>query len=324
VAFPPNADISDDILSEATDLLQLFGSIAEITRELKHRFDELPIHSSVYFQSYHQGALHCIIASGDELDPMGNQRDCLGMTPLHILACSSVHDLEVYRLIIEKYWANLITEDRWGAVPLLYAFWGAAPVDVIEFLLDSYHLLYPDYVINWTMMVQVMGRSHTPKENIENILCAKQMHFPEQPLDWEYLLTEFARSSSRFQNIVLFQEQMHFLFMCGMSVRVEALAFKLWRNHIKSMIHTATFALGRDNSAILLDIRGKFSHFEDELTKLKEVTTILELALWKMKISENSHQDLATHDSNVQSQDWVTCGADVVIGHVVPFLINTD
>jgi hypothetical protein len=57
---------------------------------------------------------------------------------------------------------------------------------------------------------------------------------------------------------------------------------------------------------------------------MKEVTTILELALWKMKISENSHQDMATHDSNVQSQDRVTCGADVVIGHVVPFLINTD
>ena len=326
VTFPPDAVIGNNIMDEATDtdLLQLFGSVADMIRNLKNRFDELPIHSSVYFQSYHQGALHRLITTGNELDPTGNQQDCLGMTPLHILACSSVHNLEVYHLIIEKYPANLITEDRWGAVPLLYAFWGAAPVDVIEFLLDSYHLLYPDYVINWTMMVQVMGRSHTPKENIENILCEKQMHFPEQPLDWEYLLTEFARSSSRFHNIVLFQEQMHFLFMCGMSVRVEALAFKLWRNHIKSMIHTATFALGGDNSAILLEIRGKFAHFEDELTKLKEVTTILELALWKMKISENSHQDLATHDSNVQSQDWVTCGADVVIGHVVPFLINTD
>ena len=324
VTFPPNAVIGNNILSEATDLLLLFGSVADMIRNLKNRFDELPIHSSVYFQSYHQGALHRLITTGNELDPTGNQQDCLGMTPLHILACSSVHNLEVYRLIVEKYPTNLITEDRWGAVPLLYAFWGAAPVDVIEFLLDSYHLLYPDYVINWTMMVQVMGRSHTPKENIENILCAKQMHFPEQPLDWEYLLTEFARSSSRFQNKVHFQEQMHFLFMCGMSVRVEALAFKLWRNHIKSMIHTATFKMGRDNSAILLDIRGKFSHFEDELTKLKEVTTILELALWKMKISENSHQDLATHDSNVQTQDRVTCGADVVIGHVVPFLINTD
>ena len=33
-----------------------------------------------------------------------------------------------------------------------------------------------------------------------------------------------------------------------------------------------------------------------------------------MKISENSHQDMATHDSNVQSQDRVTCGADVSLG----------
>jgi hypothetical protein len=58
---------------------------------------------------------------------------------------------------------------------------------------------------------------------------------------------------------------------------------------------------------------------------MKEVTTILELALWKMRISENNHQDdMATHDSNVRSQDRVTCGADVAIGHVVPFLVNTD
>ena len=91
VAFPPDAIIGDDnILSEATDLLLLFGSIAEIIRELKHRFDGLRIHCSVYFQSYQQGVLQRLIASGDELDPTGNQRDCLGMTPLHILACSSV------------------------------------------------------------------------------------------------------------------------------------------------------------------------------------------------------------------------------------------
>jgi hypothetical protein len=110
VAFPPNADISDDILLEATDLLQLFGS-ADMIRNLKNRFDELPIHSSVYIQSYHQGALQRLITTGNELDPRGNQRDCLGMTPLHILACSYVHNLEVYHLIIEKYPTNLITVD---------------------------------------------------------------------------------------------------------------------------------------------------------------------------------------------------------------------
>ena len=43
--------------------------------------------------------------------------------------------LELYRVIVERYPANLITEDRWGALPLQDAFWGAAPAEIIEFLL---------------------------------------------------------------------------------------------------------------------------------------------------------------------------------------------
>jgi hypothetical protein len=85
----------------------------------------------------------------------------------------------MYRLIIEKYPANLITQDRWGALPLLYAFWRAAPAEIIHFLLENYQSLYPDYVFNWTLMVETMGRTDTPKERIENLLCVKQMHFPE-------------------------------------------------------------------------------------------------------------------------------------------------
>jgi hypothetical protein len=139
VAFPPNADLAGNIFigtgiqTHLTDLQRLFGdSNAAIIRMLQHRFDGLPIHSIVYYQSYHEEVLQRLIAainmrSGQrwtlrsKLDPTGNQQDCLlGMTPLHILTCSSVHDIEVYRVIIEKYPANLITEDRWGALPLLY------------------------------------------------------------------------------------------------------------------------------------------------------------------------------------------------------------
>jgi hypothetical protein len=90
------------------------------------------------------------------------------------------------------------------------------------------------------------------------------------------------------------------------------------------MILTADFEWNEDNRSILRSIRNKLAHFEVELTKLNEVTTILELALWKTKITENGHQDMATHDANVRIQDRVTCGADVVIGHVLPFLINTE
>ena len=139
------------------------------------------------------------------------------MTPLHILTCSSVHDLEVYRVIVENYPANLITEDRWGALPLLYAFWGAAPMVIIQFLLESYHSLYPGHIFNWTMMVETMGRCDTPKDRIENMLRVKKMHFPDQPIDWEYLLDKFARPSKKSVYGAPFQDRMQFLFMCGMS-----------------------------------------------------------------------------------------------------------
>ena len=105
------------------------------------------------------------------------------MTPLHILTCSSVHDIDVYRVIVDNYPTNLITEDGWGALPLLYAFWGAAPTEILQFLLESYQSLYPDHLFNWTMMVETMGRCDTPKESIENLLCMKQTHFTEQHID---------------------------------------------------------------------------------------------------------------------------------------------
>jgi hypothetical protein len=328
LALPPNAVIGDifggQSSAERCDLYQLFGSIAEIIRELQHRFDGLLIHCAVYYQSYYQGELQRLITSGNELDLTGNERDCLGMTPLHILACSSVHNLEVYRLIVEEYPTNLIIEDRWGALPLLYAILGGAPHAITQFLLDSYQSLYPDHVFNWTMMVETMGRCDTQKERIENLLHVKQTLSPNQPINWDYLLDKFAESSERSFPGVPFHERMQFLFTCGMSTRVKTLAFKVWRDYVSQMILTADFEWNEDNRSILRSIRNKLAHFEVELTKLNEVTTILELALWKTKITENGHQDMATHDANVRIQDRVTCGADVVIGHVLPFLINTE
>jgi hypothetical protein len=111
VAFPPDIVFDDDFFIEeedyndddddnneielCTDLELLFGSNLGIVRELMHRFDELPIHSLVYYHSYNQGVLQILVAtinmrSGQRrtlrsrLNPTGNHQDCLGMTPLHI------------------------------------------------------------------------------------------------------------------------------------------------------------------------------------------------------------------------------------------------
>jgi hypothetical protein len=310
VAFPPNAVFEDEIFiigsnAEMTDLQQLFGSNASIIWELHHRFDGLPIHRLVYYQSYNQGVLqHLIFAinmrSGQrrtlrsKLDPTGNRQDCLGMTPLHILTCSSVHDIELYRVIIEKYPTNLITEDRWGATPLLYAFWGAAPAEIIQFLLESYTSLYPNHVFNWTMMVETMGRTDTPKENIENMLWMKQLHFPEQPINWGYLLDKFVQPS-QFSFQSTFIERMQFLFMCRFSERMEALAFQVWRDHITNMIYTADYNHNEDNTAILREIQDKLAYFDGEIHRLKQVTSILELALWKLRMNEKIPQEEAVN-----------------------------
>jgi demethoxyubiquinone hydroxylase (CLK1/Coq7/Cat5 family) len=120
-----------------------------------------------------------------------------------------------------------------------------------------------------------------------------------------------------------------------MSSRVEALPFRVWRDHITSMIHTADFHTAdfqshNNNSVILRQIEDKLAYFEEDLLKLKEVTTILELVLWKMRMNEKSHQDMATQsqeklkadNSSIRQQSRITCGADVIIGHVLPFLIT--
>jgi hypothetical protein len=110
--------------------------------------------------------------------------------------------------------------------------------------------------------------------------------------------------------------------MCGMSVRLAALAFKVWRDCITNMIHTAAFEWRRDNSAILHEIQVKLVYFEVELPKL-------ELVLWKNmldvshKMETNCCQKkMRSDESDIQQQCRVTCGADVVIGHVMPFLID--
>ena len=110
--------VTHHAFKDCTDLLHIFGTVEAIVNALKIRFDELPVHGKMYFKSYYnqmtaEEFLNSItIGENGELDPTGLQQDCLGMTPLHILACSTVQCLELYQLVVEKYPANLIVKDE--------------------------------------------------------------------------------------------------------------------------------------------------------------------------------------------------------------------
>lgn len=122
---------------------------------------------------------HQSLRTTPKLDPTGNQQDCLGMTPLHILACLSIHDLKLYRVIVEKYPANLITEDRWGYFHSFMHFGGM--------YLARLHNSCSRAINRWPYVhlgnnSGDNGEMWYDKRKYWESTCVKEMHFPEQPL----------------------------------------------------------------------------------------------------------------------------------------------
>ena len=72
-------------------------------------------------------------------------------------------------------------------------------------------------------------------------------------------------------------------------------------------------------------VRLKLVEYEDEYNRLKEVTTILELAMWKKEMNESESKKKRKRteepDSDLREQCRVSCRADIVIEHVLPFLM---
>jgi len=174
------------------ELLRIFVKEKAIVNALKSRFNELPIHSKMYYISYlNQMSTEVIqnaIIVGGELDPTGLHRDCLGMTPLHIFACSTVQCLEVYRIMINNYPENLIVKDPWGALPLLYSIWGDAPNEIVNFLVNSYQSLYPDHEFDWSDMVITLGQKCISVAVITNLIRVQQSLSPNYNIDWDRML----------------------------------------------------------------------------------------------------------------------------------------
>jgi hypothetical protein len=78
----------------------------------------------------------------------------------------------------------------------------------------------------------------------------------------------------------------------------------------------------------------KLEYYESVYRRLKEATSILELALWKIKLDNSKdHHGNAMSGGNKKMkidlsefrlQCQVRCGADYVIGNVLPYLLPCD
>lgn len=332
---------SRDFAFDSKDLKQLFITPEATVNALKCRFDNLPIHKMIYYQSYQPVTSDQLLAAlwklgavrrekRSKLNPTGKQRDCLGMTPLHILACSTVQQLELYQVLIEKYPENLITEDEWGALPLLYAVLGDAPNDVLQFLATSYQSMYPDYEFNWAKMMEALVDGQRSVDMFESLLSLHEQYFAHQRIDWVSVLNYAAEaicfSSSKYAPP--FARAFPFLVQYSSTTRVKAIGLKALRRDITDHITNYPHSLENvpycnkggnvgPKKKLLADIETKLVHNENEYLRLKEATSIIELVVWKNKMNDSEGEI----SSVTRKECRINCGADIVIEHMLPYLL---
>jgi len=354
IAFPPNADVDEYAFdNKCTDLQQLFDTDEQLINALQHRFDNLPIHKMIYYQSYNNITSDQLNNATNsrcdqrrslrsKLDPSGKSQDCLGMTPLHIMACSTAQNLELYKVIVDKYPENLVIKDGWGAVPLLYAVWGNAPDEIVQFLIESYKSIHPDRELNWTKLVEHLCLGNAATSSIQKLLDVQQTLFPEEHIDWHMIIQKATTRATPVVQADVFS----FLVKCSFSKRIDAVGIKQWRDDLmieiekRMLIENGT--IDRPKSYILSEdlpkrrcwfngFTSKLSMYEAKYQELKEAMTMIELVLWKNKYSEasNSKQEVGSskkmkfgESTITREQSRVSCGANIVIENVLPYLIS--
>jgi hypothetical protein len=78
----------------------------------------------------------------------------------------------------------------------------------------------------------------------------------------------------------------------------------------------------------------KLEYYESEYGRLKEVTSLLELAIWKMKINDGikdlcetmggGNKKIKRDGAEFRLQCRISCGANIVIKNVWPYLLPSD
>eukprot|EP00980_Cylindrotheca_fusiformis_P011224 scaffold2574_cov98-Cylindrotheca_fusiformis.AAC.14 len=120
VRLPSTALIGNGVFDGCHKLHELHPSSSDLETALRNRFSELPIHEICYFHVSQEESSATYLEQFDEMALSCGQRDVYGMTPLHILALSTVPNLPLCEALCEKRNEDLMTADYWGCLPMGY------------------------------------------------------------------------------------------------------------------------------------------------------------------------------------------------------------
>jgi hypothetical protein len=331
VSISPASNLTQEIFEQSLPTL----SNMDITLDMiMHRFDKLPLHKYCY-DCYSTRAIQSVANASSEgfnqavtwLPEHGLNQDCLGMTPLHILACSSNgRGIKVFQCMIDKYPNALLIEDRWGDLPLNYALYAEARIKVINFLFKMHRQMWGDMPFDFGHMIQRVAQFAYP-DYLRDVIRAQRAHFPSLAIDWQSLVNTC---------IVDWKKGIPFvMFRVLVETSVSSRSVCMSEEH-RSIIdaRVCEFEYENDNANLeeeddneterrivhsYVEIRHMISNYALLYKEfLLEATAILELALWKATILRSSQDN--------QARTRVECRADagrcaeVVIKGVLTFL----
>ena len=193
-------------------------------------------------------------------------------------------------------------------------------------------------------MVETVSCANAPLDIIQNLLCVYQTSFPEQGIDWDRVLDVLADPVEHHTPAA---RELTFRFLAreGLLVRVNAIGVKQWRNNLERELTRERADLISINEleykvfnrfAFLVQTRNSLEYHEEEYRKLKESTSIIELALWKAKINEENltqqsssqgekprKKKVKMDKSGFRQRCRIMCGTSIIVENVLPFLVRS-
>ena len=293
------------------DGLDFFDSFRESFTSgdmIKARFDHLPIHRLCFYHSHEvhpntRTLLEGLVAQC--VEPRADV-DCLGMTPLHVLACSGSHDLNLYEYFIECYPGAMKVEDTWGETPLDYILLSEAPDDVVNFFLRSHTKHWSDvapFDVDKTIQRCNSGVF------LKNLIKAQRTSFPELDIDWQSIANE---SVNRNVPVGVYGV----LVQASISSRFKRMSSDHQLevdDRINSIAYTDEGIAPEQYADIGMLISEYVNH-------LHEATSTIELAVWKAKFYELFVENNGNEHRRIRSDSYIQCGN--VCAAVIPIVLS--
>jgi hypothetical protein len=181
-------------------------------------------------------------------------------------------------------------------------------------------------------MLLTLGRANASKAVIRNLLRHLQPTLsPEYNIDWDQVLGVLAERALVSNKPAASSETFCFLTRRSIVTRVNAIGVM---HFLDAMADDWTGSDNNFNGQVWrAETLAKLEYYESEYLRLKESTSLLELALWKARIEygkdhgeaiAGDNEEMNMDQSEFRLESRISCGADHVVENVLPYLLPPD